>query len=459
MVWIHGGAFIFGGINKYSPEYILEEDVVLVTIQYRLNVFGFLSTEDSTAPGNYGMLDQVQALKWIQENIAAFGGDPDQVTIFGMSAGGASVHYLTLSPLTGHLYKNAISLSGSALCWWANVPHPRQKAVKLATHFDCAMKSSQAMLDCLRKIPTEKLHQAHYDLFFHWHKNSVEREPMNVFSPRSDPEAGPEAFLPLHPYKAMEQGLFHTQPHMMGFTDKEGIWRANQLLPDGTERSIRTWRDFAANFTQVAPWALGLFGNQCKNPEEMVKKIQAFYGLQNLNQDDPVTEDLAHKIIDVLSDSMFSYAIDETVRLTAKKKKNIYYHYYTFSGAHSLANLALDDSIRRPPIKALRRASHGSDMLHLLKLVDFEPMSRQDLEFSRKLVKFVIDWGKKGTPPEYVSDWTAFNSDTPSYLIIDQEFQVTNGYPDEERLKFWRHNLDSVYWNYVLEGNTLHDEL
>ena len=125
LVWIHGGAFIFGGINIYNPEYLMEEDIVLVTIQYRLNVFGFLSTEDSVAPGNYGSLDQVAALKWVQENIAAYGGDPDQVTIFGMSAGGASVHYLTLSPLARNLYKNAISLSGSALCWWGNVPHPK----------------------------------------------------------------------------------------------------------------------------------------------------------------------------------------------------------------------------------------------------------------------------------------------------------------------------------------------
>ena len=111
IVWIHGGAFIFGGIDYYEADYIMEQDVVLVTIQYRLNVFGFLSTEDSSAPGNYGSLDQVAALKWIQENIGAFGGDPDSVTIFGMSAGGASVHYLTLSPLTRNLYKNAVSFA------------------------------------------------------------------------------------------------------------------------------------------------------------------------------------------------------------------------------------------------------------------------------------------------------------------------------------------------------------
>ena len=79
IVWFHGGAFIFGGTDIYDPQYIMEEEIVLVTVQYRLNIFGFMSTEDATAPGNYGSLDQVEALKWIQENIAAYGGDPDQV--------------------------------------------------------------------------------------------------------------------------------------------------------------------------------------------------------------------------------------------------------------------------------------------------------------------------------------------------------------------------------------------
>ena len=81
IVWFHGGAFIFGGIDYYDPQYMMEEEIVLVTVQYRLNIFGFMSTEDATAPGNYGSLDQVEALKWIQENIAAYGGDPDQVRL------------------------------------------------------------------------------------------------------------------------------------------------------------------------------------------------------------------------------------------------------------------------------------------------------------------------------------------------------------------------------------------
>ena len=77
---------------------------MVVTIQYKLGMFGFLSTETGEAPGNYGMLDQVAALRWVRENIAAFSGDPDRVTIMGQQAGGASVHYHLLSPLTRGLF-------------------------------------------------------------------------------------------------------------------------------------------------------------------------------------------------------------------------------------------------------------------------------------------------------------------------------------------------------------------
>ena len=78
IVWIHGGNFVRGTAADYEPDYILDEDVVLVTIQYRLGMFGFLSTEDASAPGNYGMLDQVAALQWVKTNIESFSGDPNR---------------------------------------------------------------------------------------------------------------------------------------------------------------------------------------------------------------------------------------------------------------------------------------------------------------------------------------------------------------------------------------------
>ena len=131
LVYLHGGAFIHGGIAGKTGEYLLEEDIVLVTVQYRLGPLGWLTTADAEAPGNYGLQDQLLALRWVQKHIGAFGGDKAQVTIAGMSAGGASVNYLLLSPQTDGLFSRAFSMSGSAMAWWANIPHQERTAQRL----------------------------------------------------------------------------------------------------------------------------------------------------------------------------------------------------------------------------------------------------------------------------------------------------------------------------------------
>ncbi|MGQ9474710.1 MAG: carboxylesterase/lipase family protein [Actinomycetota bacterium] len=123
MVWIHGGGFTVGSGSQalYEGKYLARKGVVVVTINYRLGPLGFMAhpklSEESPhgTSGNYGLLDQIQALKWVQKNIAAFGGDPDNVTIFGESAGGASVCALLASPLAEGLFHRAIAESGAFL--------------------------------------------------------------------------------------------------------------------------------------------------------------------------------------------------------------------------------------------------------------------------------------------------------------------------------------------------------
>ncbi|NXK93471.1 SASB hydrolase, partial [Formicarius rufipectus] len=116
LVWIHGGGLVFGAASSYDGSALAAFDnVVVVTIQYRLGVLGYLCTGDKEARGNWGYLDQVAALQWIQENIIYFGGDPGSVTITGESAGGISVSALIISPLAKGLFHKAISESGTAL--------------------------------------------------------------------------------------------------------------------------------------------------------------------------------------------------------------------------------------------------------------------------------------------------------------------------------------------------------
>lgn len=122
MVWIHGGAFEngMGTSPTYDGAGLAAKGVIVVTINYRLGVFGFLAHPDLTAEsahdssGNYGLEDQLAALRWVQGNIAAFGGDPDNVTIFGQSAGGASVRALISSPQSMGLFNRAIIQSGAS---------------------------------------------------------------------------------------------------------------------------------------------------------------------------------------------------------------------------------------------------------------------------------------------------------------------------------------------------------
>lgn len=123
MVYFHGGGDVTG--FPHEPEHdgahLAEKQVIYVNVTYRLNVFGFLAhpelTEESDygASGNYGLLDQVASLRWVRDNIAAFGGNPDNVTIFGQSAGAGNVHAHCTSPLTKDLFKRAISISGSGI--------------------------------------------------------------------------------------------------------------------------------------------------------------------------------------------------------------------------------------------------------------------------------------------------------------------------------------------------------
>lgn len=115
---------------------------------------GFLSTGDLVVPGNNGLKDQNLALKWTKRNIKHFGGDPDSITVFGESAGGAATHFHMLSPMSKDLIHRGISQSGTALVSWAIAPNGQgiRQARKLAKSFNCTTRTSEEMVECLRKI-------------------------------------------------------------------------------------------------------------------------------------------------------------------------------------------------------------------------------------------------------------------------------------------------------------------
>jgi len=158
MVWIHGGALVSGTGQIYPPEAIVGEDVVLVTINYRLGFLGYFAHPELQGT-NFGLQDQVKALEWVQENIAQFGGDPSQVTIFGESAGGASVLALMVSPLAEGLFSGAIAQSAAVM---ESVNYDEAAAGNLGVEVGAIMDISEGpgQLEAMAAAPASELVEA-----------------------------------------------------------------------------------------------------------------------------------------------------------------------------------------------------------------------------------------------------------------------------------------------------------
>ncbi|XP_067868410.1 bile salt-activated lipase-like isoform X2 [Heterodontus francisci] len=163
MVWIYGGAFIIGASSNFiydGSQIAARGDVVVVSFNYRLGPLGFFSTGDANAPGNYGLWDQHEAIGWVRRNIKAFGGDPNYITLFGQSAGAASVNFQILSPYNKGLIKRAISESGVANSPFALVNNPLYWAQELAKKMHCPNNDTERMIKCLRKVDGKSLTMA-----------------------------------------------------------------------------------------------------------------------------------------------------------------------------------------------------------------------------------------------------------------------------------------------------------
>ncbi|MFD1443470.1 carboxylesterase/lipase family protein [Thermoactinomyces vulgaris] len=209
LFWIHGGAYQFGsGSSPWydGAEFAKNGDVVVVTINYRLNVFGFLHLEDwfgdeFAASGNLGILDQVAALRWVKENISAFGGDPEQITIFGESAGAGSVGVLLSLPETKGLFQRAILQSGSG----AILLRSPQTALDIADRILTKAGIRKGDRDRLLSIPAGELLEA---------AQSV--HPGMIFGPVVD-----GTVLKTHPIKALDNGAAGDIPIIIGVTKDE----------------------------------------------------------------------------------------------------------------------------------------------------------------------------------------------------------------------------------------------
>ena len=220
IVFLHGGAFLIGSCHAlmYGPQVLLDREVVLVGVNYRLGALGFLSLESEDAPGNLGLHDQFLALTWVRENIAQFGGDPGNVTLLGESAGAMSALCHLVSPVSRGLFHRVISLSGSQACAiMHNDRTPRCYAVALANQLGYSgdEEDNFSLLTFLQSQPAVSIVKASL-MFLDWdHTNPMPWKP-TVDSFSSQP------FLPLSFREAVSSGLVTTE----GWSQNTGERRA-----------------------------------------------------------------------------------------------------------------------------------------------------------------------------------------------------------------------------------------
>uniref|UniRef100_A0A915IV58 Carboxylesterase type B domain-containing protein n=1 Tax=Romanomermis culicivorax TaxID=13658 RepID=A0A915IV58_ROMCU len=171
MVYIHGGSFVMGSITnslldgRVLSSEAIHEDVIVITINYRLNIFGFLYAGNELSPGNMGLLDQLEALRWIRQNARHIGGNPDDVVLFGLSAGARSISLHLVSEMSRPYYSRVILQSGSSLCPWTFTPKDEMldKVLNLAHFVNCSTNESDLdkklliIVQCLKQVPAQKL--------------------------------------------------------------------------------------------------------------------------------------------------------------------------------------------------------------------------------------------------------------------------------------------------------------
>nr|CAD7568085.1 unnamed protein product [Timema californicum] len=380
MVWIHGGAFEMGSGDSdfYGPDYFLAQDVVFVSINYRLGALGFLNLDGSDVSANNGLRDQVMALTWINKNISKFGGDPDNVTIFGESAGGASVHYLLLAPSAKGLFHKAIAQSGSALLPICHLSSSvsTQRAFRLGQTLGCETKDPQHLADFLRTVPAEKIVLSHGSAQSDEEKQRV----LSIaFTPTED--LGADAFIPGDPVKLLKEGRFHKVPFITGVTSAEGKLALSDIF------NCCDVVEIEKDFQRIVPWNLSLeLGTQtCKDIAYNLRKF--YFGNK------PVNEETLQNYVDMQSDLHFNHGFYKSVKLQIEQSNSPIYA-YEYDHKKSINFKDFSNAPENMP-----GAGHGEELFIIFNSSFFSSDSEpntEDATVRTYIVKFWTNFAKTG---------------------------------------------------------------
>ncbi|XP_018328854.1 venom carboxylesterase-6 isoform X2 [Agrilus planipennis] len=410
IVNIHGGSFMILSAKLGAGEdFVMDRDVIYVNLNYRLGVLGFLSTDDETVPGNMGLKDQNVAMKWVKDNIKYFGGNPDSITLIGCSAGGASVHYHYLSPLSRGLFHRGMSQSGTTFNTWAFIQKPKERLTVLANHLNCSQMSGKTVIDCLKYLPVKDILKAQMKLF-----KVASTYPTTLFGPVID--KGPNAFLPDHPYKLISSGNFTQVPWITSNTIDEGVY---PILPIVILNKLQ---EFDEKWNDQLPYVLNYAQSANKTDWPIIsKKIRDYY-----LEDKPATRALS-ELVKLCSDRYFLYDTYRALKLhTQNSVAPVYYYRYSF-----------DDGI---PTMGVKGVAHADDSKIVFRMINVSrKLPEKTAAMRDTLLDMIYNYATTGKPTINNQEFPAFKKSAGSLLInIKSSNSVTiEKFKELESDSFW----------------------
>ncbi|XP_039751707.1 para-nitrobenzyl esterase-like [Pararge aegeria] len=422
MVWIHGGAFYTGSGNSdyYGPEFFMRHEMILVTFNYRLEVLGFLCLDNEEVPGNAGLKDQVAALKWIKNNIAAFGGDPENITIFGCSAGAASTSYHLISKMSQGLFNKAICQSGVCLNEWSYSLNGIDRAFQLGKMLGNDTKDRNELLQFLRTVPVQSLVNIKLPAQDHGIKDIVDSI---IFAPViENSNLGVQNFITDEPPVLVKQGRISKVPIILGYTSAEGI---------EIGRSFPGTLNFLLKPGVVVPRELKFKLNKEKL-EDADRKIREFY-FKGID----LNKNMLQEVIALETDRLFAYNILRFGR---------YHDHYT--GMPVFIYKFSAETERNYTKKVYKMDSisgvcHADDLPYFFNVTCLDiPLTEESKDIIEQVVQLWFQFAATGNPTTSHKsiEWKPFTNKKRNYLNIGRELKCDVNI-DAENIDFW----DGIY--------------
>lgn len=381
MFWIHGGAFVIGDGNSlvYGPDLLLREDVIVVTINYRLSSLGFLSTGDKHAQGNYGLKDIVAGLRWVKKNIASFGGNPEKITVFGQSAGSAAIHLLLMSDMSEGLFHQAIMQSGTGLNPYALQTNPRARAEDIGHHLKLKFNSTEELMTQLRKAEYRDIIKAERGLFSM--DQPLGLRPFDFVPSIESEDSVEERFLVDDPTMLMLKGKIRDIPIIIGTTSNEGLLNVREYwLDDQVLERFNEHEDF------FVPLSFHLTKESKKINEVANAFRNAYFAGKK------VTEDDLEEYAKFQTDAGFKFPTDRTIKMLAKTMNHpIYYYNFSFDGPLNFLKTLLF-------LRGYSGACHADDIFYLFSPAFPIPVWPTDhaLTVRRRFIRLFANFAKFG---------------------------------------------------------------